>query len=358
MHQHLLRLTPFRFIAALFVVAFHFGRNVPPFNDGWLHTAAIHGHLAVSFFYCLSGFVMATVYNAPMNGSEKVKYWLSRLARIYPVYLLCLVVCACVWGAKPLQALLSALLLQSWVPGYPIAVNAPGWSLSVEVLFYALFPLMTPLLTQKNLLRTAIAALILWLATQWLTFYLLKFHYDGFPSKSHDFVFYFPLMHLNEFVLGAVAGAAFHLKRSRALPAIAVCFGAALAVLSVQSIAPQLGLSATGENGLYAPIFLAAIWMLASMPRAGILDHWFATTLGEASYAMYLLQIPVMLWFGQYVHENSLLYRLSNAEHFYFCLVVLILTSIAVHFWIERPARSFIKNAAENRSLRLQQAIM
>jgi peptidoglycan/LPS O-acetylase OafA/YrhL len=342
-HQHLRRLTPLRFIAALFVVLFHFGQSVPPFNAAWIHPAIVHGNNAVSFFYCLSGFIMATVYQTPMNWFEKKEYWWARVARIYPVYLLCLAISAiCIWQSTPTEVALSALLLQAWVPGYPLTLNAPGWSLSVEALFYLLFPFMAGALTRKRLRATAIGAVALWVATQFLTFYLIRFHYDGYPSKSHDFIFYFPLMHLSEFVLGAAAGAAYHLKKPGASPILLMCLGSVAAVALLFVAAPLVGLSAYPANGLYAPLFLAGIWLVASLPRIGLLEHHVAVTLGEASYAMYLLQFVVMYWIGGKLRE---VYPMGDTAHFYLCLAVLVAASLLVYFFFERPMRAIIKRA-------------
>lgn len=344
MHQHLRRLTPLRFIAALFVVLFHFGQAVPPFDATWLHLPIARGNNAVSFFYCLSGFIMATVYQTPMNWFEKKEYWVARVARIYPVYLLALAL-SVIWisASTPAQIVLSALLLQSWVPGYPLTLNAPGWSLSVEALFYLVFPFFADALTRKNLRVTTAAAVALWFTTQILTFYLLRFHYEAFPSKSHDFIFYFPLMHIDEFVLGAVAGTAFQLKKPGPAPIAFMCTGSVAAVALVYFVSPLIGLKAYSANGLYAPLFLAGIWVIASLPRFGLLEHRAAVTLGEASYAMYLLQMPVMLWFGEKLKG---VYPMGVTAHFYICLAVLVAASLFVYFFFERPARAMIRHTA------------
>lgn len=344
MHQHLRRLTPLRFIAALFVVLFHFGQTVPPFDSAWLRPSIAAGNNAVSFFYCLSGFIMATVYQTPMNWHEKKEYWWARVARIYPVYLLCLAICAIwIFDATPTNVLLSVSLLQSWVPGYPLTLNGPGWSLSVEAFFYLLFPFIAGMFTRERLRMTATVALALWAATQFLTFYLLKFHYAGYPSKSHDFIFYFPMMHVGEFLLGAVAGAAYHFRKPGAAPILLLCAGAVAAVAAIEHASAQVGLPAYSANGLYAPLFIAGIWLVASLPRLALLESSVAVTLGEASYAMYLLQMPVMFGIGRYL---SAAYPMSDTVHFYLCLTLLVGASLLVYSFVERPLRATIKKAS------------
>ena len=66
------RLTPLRFVAALLVVLFHFGGSVLAADAPWLRPIVSHGSVAVSFFFCLSGFVMGSVF-ACFNASSNLR---------------------------------------------------------------------------------------------------------------------------------------------------------------------------------------------------------------------------------------------------------------------------------------------
>ncbi|SDQ16512.1 Peptidoglycan/LPS O-acetylase OafA/YrhL, contains acyltransferase and SGNH-hydrolase domains [Paraburkholderia fungorum] len=341
MKLSLQRLTPFRFVAALLVVFFHFGRSVVPFDTSWLNQVAAHGNLAVSFFYCLSGFIMASVYRGPMDTSTRKAYWIARFARIYPVYVACLLLSLpLISSATSSQLALSALLLQAWIPGYPLAVNAPGWSLSVEVFFYALFPYMTVLIVRSSTARLIAATASLWIATQYVTFYLFTHHYQGYPSHSHDLIFYFPLMHLNEFVLGACAGVIV-VRHGLTLRRVGIAALACMALTQiVVSIADVAGLISLGENGLYAPLFLCAMCAVLALPSARLLESPVAILLGESSYSLYLLQMLV------FVPGERLITNLTHNQTFYLCLAILVAISIAAHVLIERPMRTLIRKIA------------
>jgi peptidoglycan/LPS O-acetylase OafA/YrhL len=340
MHPHLRRLTPLRFVAAMIVVIFHFGREVLPFNGGWLQTIATQGYIGVSFFFCLSGFIMGTIYAKQMSSFEKAEYWLSRIARIYPVYLLGLLI-TIIWQWQPsaIEITLSTFALQAYVPGYALSLNAPGWSLSVEMFFYLIFPFLAVGLTKTKLRNTATAAILLWFLSQFLTSYLFRFHYTGYPSRSNEFIFYFPAMHLSEFVLGAVAGAAFRPGGARWKIALG-CIAAVAAVSVIQRLFPTLSFVPFPQNGLYAPIFLAMIWVLVSLPKIGWLENRHLVTLGEASYAIYILQYPVMSMLENQLKAAS---WLSESDRFYLCIVVLVAVSLAVYLVIERAARAYLK---------------
>ena len=81
------RLTFTRFIAATLVVIYHgicLGQNVFPFSQKGFYNFFIHGNLAVIYFFYLSGIIMGFAY-LKKNDNPK-KYYISRFARIYPMY--------------------------------------------------------------------------------------------------------------------------------------------------------------------------------------------------------------------------------------------------------------------------------
>lgn len=108
--------------------------------------------VVVSFFFLLSGFVLSWVWEP---GDTARAFYRRRLARVLPNYtvtwlaggVLTLIALRLTPG-HPGQALWSFLLglvlMQSWVPveGVTMGINGVAWTLSCEVFFYALLPLM------------------------------------------------------------------------------------------------------------------------------------------------------------------------------------------------------------------------
>ncbi len=127
-------LTPLRFVAAAMIVVGH-GATLFGFAPG---PAALHAaNAGVSFFFVLSGFVLAYNYPALADRGARQRFFAMRFARIWPLHaftLLAVVVLLprAVWvvpGVDPwLAGALSLLLLQAWVPvaGYAGAFNAPA----------------------------------------------------------------------------------------------------------------------------------------------------------------------------------------------------------------------------------------
>jgi peptidoglycan/LPS O-acetylase OafA/YrhL len=112
-------------------------------------TIADQGSCGVSFFFVLSGFVLAWSHRP---GDTVAQFYRRRVARIVPAYwTACLIAIPITyWLARPTTGeetagvFLPFTLLQSWVPRQDIYFGGNGvsWSLSTEIFFYVLFPLL------------------------------------------------------------------------------------------------------------------------------------------------------------------------------------------------------------------------
>ncbi|MFI1162863.1 acyltransferase family protein [Streptomyces sp. NPDC020801] len=162
-------LTGIRGIAAAWVVLFHF--RVAVFGllpitrhaKKWLDS----GYLGVDIFFILSGFVISHVYTAELCRSDwrrYSRYLEARLARLYPVHLLFLLVLLAgdVLGiAKPpvrdsaVSFIGNVLMLQA-IPPFQ-AWNGPSWSITYELGAYALFPLLAFALIRISKARSSFA---------------------------------------------------------------------------------------------------------------------------------------------------------------------------------------------------------
>ncbi|MFB9723260.1 acyltransferase family protein [Planobispora longispora] len=145
-----------RFIAAFSVFAIH-ALLTPVFAEKSLQmfpapggTAMLmwqSGFVGVSFFFILSGFVLAW---SMRPGAGARSFWRRRFFKIYPNHLLTLVAAIVLFGGvfqMPLDlttGILNALLVHSFFPQMEIwtSFNSVSWSLSNEAFFYLLFPLL------------------------------------------------------------------------------------------------------------------------------------------------------------------------------------------------------------------------
>src|SRR5580693_2079507 len=83
-------LTGLRTFAAINIVLFHFSN---PQWFGWFAPVVNAGYASVSFFILLSGFVLGYNYNARARAGElsKRRFYEARFTRLYPIYLLSLI---------------------------------------------------------------------------------------------------------------------------------------------------------------------------------------------------------------------------------------------------------------------------
>jgi peptidoglycan/LPS O-acetylase OafA/YrhL len=142
-------LTSLRFVAAAMIV-FEHARPYTGQDVGWAATVPwSHG---VSFFFVLSGFILTYNYRALETPAAVMRFWIARVARVWPVHALTAII-ALATVAQPAAATVigsvavvvaNLLLVQAWVPimsvGY--SLNGASWSVSTELFFYMLFPLL------------------------------------------------------------------------------------------------------------------------------------------------------------------------------------------------------------------------
>jgi peptidoglycan/LPS O-acetylase OafA/YrhL len=152
-----------RFVAIALVVLFHLlvnlsikapGTFTPPRPGGILTVVGLNGFHGVELFFVISGFVLALPFaSSRLLGAPPVglrPYFLRRLTRLEPPYVLCMVLvfAALVLGrgrsARELLPHLVASLayLHNAVYGAESLVNNVAWSLEIEVQFYVMVPLL------------------------------------------------------------------------------------------------------------------------------------------------------------------------------------------------------------------------
>ncbi|MFI2612539.1 acyltransferase family protein [Kitasatospora sp. NPDC018619] len=144
-------LTGARFFAAALVFCFHasLAKMLDPFSDrdfadGYAFLFSKAGWAGVSFFFVLSGFVLAW---SARPGDTLGGFYRRRLLKIYPNHVVTWAVALLFFSAAaagPEVWLPNLLLVHSWVPDLNtfVSVNQPSWSLCSELLFYLLFPLL------------------------------------------------------------------------------------------------------------------------------------------------------------------------------------------------------------------------
>ena len=147
-----------------------------------------------------------------------------------------------------------------------------------------------------------------------------------------------PILRLPEFAIGILLGRAYVLGRFRRLNGNLLATIAFFSIFVVLAFCPNLP-NPLLANGLLAPLFALLIVGLAQGrgPIAWFLARPFMVTLGEASYGVYILQIPLALLIKRPPPYHSIKML---------CLycVLLVLCSLISWRFVESPLRKKIRH--------------
>ncbi|MFI0929538.1 acyltransferase family protein [Streptomyces sp. NPDC021012] len=344
-------LTGMRFIAAALVFFFH--ANFEGFFADAGSASVMKslsyqgGWTGVGFFFILSGFVLAWSARADDTTGSFLR---RRFFKIYPLHLLTFVVAAVLLvtvAGMPFDggnALLQLFLLQSWSPDIFVrsSFNGVAWSLSCELLFYALFPLLWRLVRRIRPER-------LWAAAGAVTaavfavplFAPLLSDQSLIPvvnikSSEMWLTYQFPATRVLDFVFGMILARV--VAEGRRLP---LNFGGALLLtLAAYVVAPFFPASYHLTAIMLVPLGLLIAAAAQGDTRGK--RNWFSgramVWLGEVSFAMYISH-QLVLGYGHMIFGGyTVLWGTWQAIG----LIALFLTTTLLVAWllftfVERP---------------------
>lgn len=338
-------LTGVRFLAAFYVVLVH---GLPWLRQKYrlplaLQTFLGNGYLAVNLFFILSGFILAYTYQDQVEGKEnRFRFWEARIARIYPVYFLSLVLAY--WFERGLSfgtRVAVLLMVQAWNPRVPQltgAWNYPAWSLSVEAFFYLAFPFLLPWISRKS--TRALSCMIAILILACVTLHTPVRGLGNLDRSSFLTNFIpLPLLRIPEFLLGMTVGT--RLLRDEATGRNT---GSALrSYLAVLGALLILALPLGVWVSLVTIPFTILVYELAigGSILAELLSTRFMVLAGSASYAVYLLQYPVRSWTR--VIFSHLPEQLEHLGAPLTPLILVLFSILVFEFW-EEPSRRVLRS--------------
>jgi peptidoglycan/LPS O-acetylase OafA/YrhL len=352
-------LTGIRTLLAIFIILFHF---TPP-HLGMLYPIIGSAYIFVGYFFLLSGFVLTYNYADRALNLNKRDFWLARFSRLYPIYILVLVISTRMlldeYNARPhgefwSGILLTSFLLQGWSPVLATFGNTVAWTLSCEVMFYAAFPFVLYFWARRMRWMESRGRLILlffalwaiglvphilytWLnpdhltaaADRYTSSYLLRFlKYTPPPyictflagvtlARLHSLL---PFTPRQRFIVAAVAlgllGLFFYTSAVRQVPYIYMHGGALMPLFALLTL------------GLAGPNPIASLFSLRPL-----------VLLGEATFALYLLHFNVFILIHSYHLPERL--HLTYLDP-WLSYVALVLLAYVGYRFVENPARKAI----------------
>ncbi|MGK6342236.1 acyltransferase family protein [Chryseobacterium sp. DT-3] len=328
-----------RFLAAIAIVISHFNKDMFVYKTDYISNIFLKANVGVSYFFILSGFIMIVAYHKKEK-IEYIEYYKNRFARIYPLYVvgLLLYLVTRYSNFSIINIFLYLFGLQSWIPGKAMILNFPGWSISVEFLFYLIFPVLYNYFYSKKNKSIWVAGIVLWIITQVFShLYEDSLSYKGPHTESHEFLYYFPLMHVSEFLVGNLAGLYFvnnFKQKNYDIPVILAFAGVMLSLIFVPLFYHN-GLMAV----LFIPLILLISWNNGTVTK--ILSLKPLEYLGEVSYAVYITHIPILYILREILKQQN--YKFDINSVFWIYLAVLIFTSMLFYQFIEKPLRNYLK---------------
>jgi len=256
-----------------------------------------------------------------------------RAARLAPVYYLSLLIVlpylydslASQEGAA--ETILVVLFLQAWWPPFAEAWNYPAWSLSVEAAFYVLFPWLfdgTARLRRRWLFAIAYSLIIVSAVSREML------------SVSH-LESHFPLFHLPLFIFGMALGRqvlfASHLFSGLHSGMFAV---GTLATVLLFGFAPSLPWWTRSDPVLVVAFSLIIVGATEPVGAVRYLTAPVFVLLGQASYSIYLLHVPLRGYWGAFS------FGLPPWVILPIYLILVVGGSVLVFRYIETPLRQWI----------------
>lgn len=346
MRKNIPALTSLRFLAALWVFLFHLHGMYGEIGVRQLDNLVMAGPVGMTFFFLLSGFILAHASGGAEVLADSRAFFVRRFARIYPIYISVLL---CGWavvgfadelGSRPVRsgivrAIADLTLTNAWFPQLFGGIRGGTWSLSVEAFFYLLFPLI--LFHVVRLSTQQLSTGIKWCVGTTVFFSLMGKYNQPMDSNLHFVTFYsMPIFRLPEFIAGVMAGV-MSLRSDAEIPGGRRLCWMVLATVCLLAFFgkafPEVTLGA-----LATPCLLGS-FLYFSRTEDGLAHRIFSLPafvfLGEASFALYLVQLVTIPWFVG--HAATL-----GTSRWIVCFFATLAVASLVHVLIERPMRPFI----------------
>jgi len=327
--------------------------------SGPFRTFTAHGYLAVDLFFVLSGFVMAMNYRhmfaAGWGLAAYLKFLGRRIARVYPLYLVC-TVCGCLFALQQAHTgwrgsgtlyktlLLNLSMVQVWGFSWGTSFDAPAWSISAEWGAYILFPLLlAPTLFRKPI-WSWISAVISVLALALLcslapVFVPHNVSGDVLLNFTGSIFGLSVLRCVSEFLLGLLA---FRVTKHSWIVAMS-CNQWAAVFLCLMT----LGMMAVPRTDLVVVLLFPLVVLCVASGRnvvQWVLSSSMAEFLGRLSYSIYLTHELLTLAILHVTYKWAA--RVTAHAHTYALLLVFPVAILAERF-IEVPGRRWLRNVFE-----------
>lgn len=319
------------------------------------------GNIAVSWFFILSGFILA--YNFPTLSTRRatMEFLIARFWRLYPLQALTLLASYLIFessrhlvAVSPSHLWRSLSLTHAWTasPFAAQAFNVPAWSISHEWFFYLAFPMLMAWGWKSafgfSLLTAAMAAAWATSLGCWDNAAAFQASGDSFAATCNSVLYYWPPARLWEFATGiGLCAIAVRLQQR----GVRTWFQPVMVTSAVLIFVYRADLIAFIPYGFFSHTF--AGWAVSTLVGCMIIlgfsqDGHFAVILryrplvfaGEISFSMYMSHMLVL----RYADTTGMLAGSPYILRFILVCAVTVAISAATFLLIEQPSRSWLKS--------------
>lgn len=357
--KHFKILDGLRGLAAIAVVVFHFMEFVEPdYNDNFI----AHSYLAVDFFFCLSGFVIAYAYDSRIATIGFTKFIKLRLIRLHPLVMIGAIIGLIAFVVDPFSDLFAQygstetlLMFLSSALMIPYAVvderyfnifhlNPPTWSLFWEYIAniaYALFLFRL----RKNFLwiATLVAAVVLFYASHDAGYLAIGWGGENFWGGAARILFSFlagMLIYRTRFIIPNRIG----------------FFGLSLLLLAA-FVFPFI----EEYNWLIDPLLVVVYFpLIVALGAGSTLSKSLEKVCdlsGGISYPLYMIHYPFLWLYLSMLEKNVIPEKYINASVWIGVLDLVVLSYIVMRF-IDEPIRKKLKTRMKQKAARKEAAVI
>lgn len=334
-----------RGIAALCVLVFHFAEVLVRYK-GELNIVG-HGYLAVDFFFCLSGFVIAYSYDHRILNIGARQFFKNRLIRLHPLVVFTTITGLIAYLLNPFQeinladnwllislAFIGSLFLipTPFVPktwGALTPFNYVAWSLFFEYVATVFYATVLAKVNKKQLVIMTLCFLVAVIYTASIT----KWDYNGF-NRQHFWPGFVRLAF--PFTLGVM------LCRFRVSLHNRVGLFIAI-VLLVGSLFIPLDRSQWWLDPLIITLLFPVIIALGAGSQVSGTIEKICQFLGRLSYPLYMSHILSTHLLAGYLRHNKNILMTDKILLAAGLIVCNVVVAYLVMIWVDEPIRKWLK---------------
>ncbi len=339
-----------RFLAAGFILLFHYGSTAPQ-DLATLFPVFQQGWLATDFFLLLSGYILSRAYGERLVASKmrRTHFFLKRFARLWPSHIVVLltfgafVLVSGALGFAPQHAdkysglafFAQAFMVHGWGMLHEPGWNVPTWTISALLVCYALFSVYVPWIYRRSLPVMLAITVAVVLAAQGLALTLARHPFVDLPF-AWGLLRAIPL-----FVIGNLIE-----RMTTGLRVTKTAYGLSLAVVFIGiSLLCQLT-----RDALIDTAILSLLGVVLAVSGAVTFRETVVTQrMGRASFALFLTHSLVgAVWFGLSPKLIAHFGLSLPAQWGLWGLGVAAAITMAFVFdaWVDKPLSSWVQKRA------------